>query len=305
MSKKTRLLVIGLAFASMGCIPKHPTKTHRPEISAPPWQERSVNSAATSVEYRYLFAQGPTEDAPAVLLLHGGFFDERIWINTRNLASQFNVYALSWPDDSPLYDETFAGFGRIARDFLASLNIDDVVVVGVSMGSLTAIELATGHKDLKVRSLVLCSAVMLALNEEEIKTRMRIAKIAQDRSPERLRGFIEWRQARTELKPPPTGPDQDDIFWIRPASYYDQVFGSVKNQGSRRQPTQLITAPVLLISGTADETMPIEAVRQGTTFFPNAAKVEMVDIEGADHTMVMESGPLVAQKILSFLKQSQ
>jgi pimeloyl-ACP methyl ester carboxylesterase len=305
MSKKEMLLVVSLAFAFAGCIPRHPTKTHRPEISAPPWQERSVTSAATSVEYRYLFAQGPTEDAPVLLLLHGGFFDERIWINTRDLASQFNVYALSWPDDSPLYDKTFVGFGKIARDFLASLKIDDVVVAGVSMGSLTAIELVTGHKDLKIRGLVLCSAVMLSLSEEEIKARMRIAKIAQNRSPERLRSFIEWRQARTKLKPPPTGPNQDDIFWIRPSSYYDQVFGSVKNQGSRRQPTELITAPVLLISGTADETMPIEAVRQGTTFFPNAQKVEMFEIKNADHTMVMESGPLVAQTILSFLRQNE
>ncbi|MCU0663863.1 MAG: alpha/beta hydrolase [Myxococcota bacterium] len=294
------LLVLAVGIPSMGCIPRHPTKTHRPEISAPPWQERSVISPITSAEHRYLFAQGPSQDAPALLLLHGGFFDERIWINTRDLASRFNVYALAWPDDSPAYDGTFVGFGNVARDFLAALNIKRLVVVGVSMGSLAAIELVTGHADLEVQGLVVCSAVMLALSAEEIEARERIARIATNRSPERLAGFIEWKQARTKLIPPPEGPTQNDIFWVRPATYYAQVFGAVKNQGPRRQPTQRITAPVLLLSGTADETMPIEAVAQGVSFFSNARAVEMEAVEGADHSMVLASGPLVAGRMLGF-----
>lgn len=302
--KSEFILALVLLFVTgASCVPRHPTKTERPVLDTPPWQERHITSPVSGAGYRYLFAESKVSDAPALLLLHGGFFDERIWSNASDLASRFNVYALSWPDDSPFYDGSFAGFGRVARDFLAALGLSEVTVAGVSMGSLVAIDLASGYPEVKVKALVLCSAVMLALNEEEIKERLRIAGLARGRSPERLRAFIEWRESRAELATPPAGPTQHDIFWVRPASYYKQVFDSVGNQGNRRQPTDRIECPVLFVSGTADETMPIAAVRQGLSLFPRAAAVEMKEVEGADHTMVFARGPQVANVMLDFLER--
>lgn len=293
-------LVLLIVLALPGCVPKHPVKTARPVISSPPWEERAVRSAATGAEYRYLFAAGPGADAPALLLLHGAFVDNRVWLNVAGLAARFNVYTPSWPDDSPFYDGTFAAFGNAASDFLGALGLKRVFVAGVSMGCYAAIELIAGHPDIEAPGLVLVSATMLAIDKKEIEGRRRVSKIALDLQPERLRALVEWQEGRTRLIDPPSGPHGHDIFWVRPYSYYRQVFGAVGHDADKPQPTERIACPVLLLSGTADKSMPIELVRRGPARFPRAAAVELLEVPGQDHGMVFSDGPLVVAEVLAF-----
>jgi len=293
-----------VALVASGCLVGRPTRTTRPALGqTPPFEERTVRSSETGAEYRYLFAPGPSPAAPAILLLPGGIFDNRIWLYSGGLAERFNVYALDWPHDSPLYRGRMSDFGDVARDFLAALETaapdgsNMRFVAGVSMGTFAAIDLVSREPRIEIDALVLASTVMFAITPEEVEVRTGMAERALGFSPERLRAIIEWRVEGTEFDPAPGEVQQQQIFYVRPSSYYAQVFGASANQGDRPQDTQSIDCPVLFLAGTADETMRIDVARLSPTVFQDA---ELVEFEGYDHAMIFGHGPEMVEAMLAF-----
>jgi pimeloyl-ACP methyl ester carboxylesterase len=283
-----------------GCIPKRPTQTSRPEAIREPWELRSVE-AESGHEYRYLFAAGPSEDAPAMVLLPGGIFDNRIWLYADGLAEHFNLYAPDWPDNSLFYTGNSTDYGEIVADFLDALGIDELYLVGVSMGTFAAIDLASRKRDTaEIKALVLASTVMFGITEEEVETRSRYGELALKFSPERMRAVVEWQAGRTEYDEAPGELQQRDIFWVRPYVYYFQVFSMTKNQGDEKQDTMAIDCPVLFLHGTEDETMPVETARLNPTVFDDA---EWVEFEGLKHSMAFSHGPQMVEAILAWLEK--
>lgn len=290
-----------LLFLSLsGCIPRQPTQTVRPNVDESPWNARTVRSEATGQEYQYLHLAGPRESAPRLLLLHGGFFDQRMWLNMNDLGREFEVFALGMPSESPMYEGRVENYGDIAHDFLQALGIDDLVVVGQSAGGWAAVDLVSRHQDLNVRALVLISTGMFATSEEEVEQRIETSTTASEMEPERLRATVEYAVGRAELDQAPGEIQLEDIFYVRPYSYYEQLFGSTLNQGDRRQATDQITCPVLAIHGTDDETIPFEAAQSTTSVFSDATLVPM---EGLDHAMTFSHGPQVSATILEFVEE--
>ncbi len=283
-----------------GCIGKTPVRTARPTLNVTPWEARTVRSAASGHTYRYLFAAGPSEDAPAMLLLHGGIFDHHMWLNVAGLSKRFNVYALEWPDKSLFYTGHIEDYGEISADFLFALGITRVFVAGVSMGALAAIDLVSRKKELDVPALFVFSAVMLGITEEEVEERTAIGRRALGFAPDRLRSIIEWRVKRTEFDRAPGEIQMGDIYYTRPYPYYFQVFSMVVNQGGQRQDTMAIECPVLLLHGTDDETMPVHVARLSVPVFNDA---KMVEFDGFGHAMVFSHGPEFVQAIYRFLRQ--
>lgn len=286
----------------IGCIPKHPTKTTRPVLNVSPWQEKTVTSSHSGEQYRYLFLPGPRADAPAMLLLPGGFFDHRIWLNTTKLRAHFNVYALDWPDSSSLYKARVADMGEVVQDFLQTLGISSLYVAGVSAGSYGAIEVALRQDLFRVKALFLLSTAMFAINRTEVKRRLRMTRIALGFKPEKLRSVLEYRIDRTEFDSVPGPIQQAEIFYVRPYSYYSQLFHMVQNQGTHKQPTQTIDCPTLILHGTSDEVMPIENARLSTSVFSNASFLEFKDYK---HAMVFTHGPQIADSMLDFLMEKK
>ncbi|MCA5894735.1 alpha/beta hydrolase [Isoptericola sp. NEAU-Y5] len=96
---------------------------------------------------------------PAVLLVHAGVADRRMWTHMADaLSSRWRVVR---PDlrgfgDSPLPGETYANADDLA-DLLEQLGIEDAAVVGCSFGGEVALELAAAHPG-RVRRLVLLNA---------------------------------------------------------------------------------------------------------------------------------------------------
>lgn len=294
----TAVLLLGLL--SGGCIPRQPTRTARPDAITEQWELRTVRSASGH-EYRYLFAAGPSADAPAMVLLPGGIFDNRIWLYTSGLAEHFNLYAPDWPDNSLFYTGNSTDYGEIVVDFLSAIDVDEIYLVAVSMGTFAAIDVASRKKDaVRVKALVLASTVMFGITEEEVEERSRYGRLAMKFSPERLRAVVEWQAERTEYDEAPGEVQQLDIFWVRPYVYYFQVFSMARNQGEKKQDTMAIDCPVLFLHGTDDETMPIETARLNPTVFEDA---EWVELEGLKHSMVFSNGPQIVEAILAWLEK--
>lgn len=297
---KAAIAAVLVSVSLAGCIPSKPTRTARPEAVREPWELRTVRSESGH-EYRYLFAAGPSEDAPTMVLLPGGIFDNRIWLYTDGLAEHFNLYAPDWPDNSLYYTGHSTDYGEIVADFLDALGIDELYLAAVSMGTFAAIDLASRKKDAAdIKALVLASTVMFGITEEEVEERSKYGRLALKFSPERMRAVVEWQAERTEYDAAPGDVQQLDIFWVRPYVYYFQVFSMAKNQGDAKQDTMAIDCPVLLLHGTEDETMPVETARLNPTVFEDA---EWVEFEGLKHSMVFSHGPQIAEAILTWLEK--
>lgn len=100
-------------------------------------QGRGLNMA-----YMYLPAE---EGQPTVLLLHGKNFASSYWETTANWLHN-QGYGVVIPDqigfgksDKPVnYQYSFAALANNTKDLLTSLNLDDVIVTGHSMGGMVA-----------------------------------------------------------------------------------------------------------------------------------------------------------------------
>jgi pimeloyl-ACP methyl ester carboxylesterase len=238
-----------------------------------------------------------------ILLLPGGIFDARIWLYTHALTEQFNVYALDWPDNHLAYSGRVENYGEIASDFLSALEIEELFVAGVSAGSYAAVDLASRKTELRIKALFLFSTVMFAVDEEEAEERIGMASKAFIFSPQRLRAVVEWQVGRTEFDEAPGEHQQTDIFWVRPYSYYYQIFSMARNQGAKRQQTDKITCPVLFLLGADDEIMALEKARLNRTIFPNAHPLEVREFPGGKHSMVFSQGPEMVQAMVEFLRK--
>jgi pimeloyl-ACP methyl ester carboxylesterase len=298
MPAKPLLALLGLAALALlaACVPRHPTRTVRPEVPIAPWTERTVRSERSCAEYRYLHLDGPAPGAPVLLLLPGGFYDARIFLNTAALGGRFEVIALEWPDGCAMYSGHVSDYGEIAADFLGALGVRDIYLGGVSMGTYAAIDLASRKKEIAVRGLALFSAVMFAIDEDEVARRERMGRLGLRLGPERTRALVEAGVRRAEYEPAP-GVPQDEIFWVRPYSYYFQLFSMVLNQGARPQATRDIACPVLLVHGSEDDVMPVKWARLSPKVFADA---EYVEEAGGAHSMIYSRGPKLAGLVLDF-----
>jgi pimeloyl-ACP methyl ester carboxylesterase len=298
MSRKTRfaLLLAAAIPIAAACAPAAPTRTVRPDVRIAPWTERTVRSARSCAEHRYLHLDGPAPGAPAILLLPGGFYDARIYLNMAALAERFEVYALDWPDGCAAYTGHVGDYGEIAADFLGAVGVSRIHLVGVSMGTYAAIDLASRKRGLRVDGLALFSTVMFGIDGDEVARRERMARMALRLGPEKLRALVERGVRRADYEEAP-GLPQSAIFWVRPYSYYYQLFHMTLNQGAARQATREIGCPTLVVHGTEDEVMPVEWARLTTSVFPDA---EYAEEEGGAHSMIYSRGERLARLVLDF-----
>jgi len=294
-----KILLLTLSISLFGCFSKPPERTARPELIVPNWEELTIRSDVSGQSYNYMFAKGPSPDAPAIVLLHGGFFDQRMWMYMHGLNREFNVYAMGWPDSSPLYTGHTADYGDVVDDFLDALGIEELIIAGLSNGVYGAIELALKKNKRKVKALFLFSSVMFGITEEEVEKRTGLASRALSFEPNRFLRIVEWRISRTDFAVAPGEIQQDDIFYTRPYSYYKQIFSVAVNQGAKKQPTEQVTCPVLVLHGEEDETMPVDVAKLSTTVFPDA---EFKEFKGYTHTMVFSHGPALVPVVFEFLQ---
>jgi pimeloyl-ACP methyl ester carboxylesterase len=116
---------------------------------------------------------------PVVVLVHGHPFDRSMWApQVQALGSRFRVVA---PDlrgfgDSPA-TPGIVPMGELADDvweLLGRLGVGDVAVVGLSMGGVVAMEMATSQPD-RMWGLGLVATTAAAVTSDERRQRMELA----------------------------------------------------------------------------------------------------------------------------------
>ncbi len=271
-----------------------------PTVDLPPWTAAQVRSASNGSVYDYQHIAGPDEGAPALLMLPGGFFDNRIWHHMSSLADVYSLYALHWPAESPYYGGQLSDFGDLTADFLRAARIDEFHMAGVSFGTYAAIDLASRRPDLGPEALFLFSAVMLGEDRHEVRWRKALSRVGLG-LPHWLFGPLLWIRMRLAgFGEAPGDLQQRDIFWVRQPRYYQQLLGALGAQRGKRQRTDQVACPTLLLAGSEDGIMPIEAARKAPAAFSDA---ELLEFEGYGHSMVFEHGPEMVEAMRSFLER--
>ena len=290
--------LVGTATLLLGCIPNGATETTRPRLDVAPWTEKTVQNKKSGNWYSYMYLKGPSDDAPVAILLHGGIFDNRIWLNFEKLSQKYTVYAPKFPDSSPLYHRKIEDWGKVVTDFVNAVDVSPDLMVGVSNGAYGAIEYLL-QNDTNVRGLVLISTVMVSSSEKEIKKRTRMARFALRLSPGKLQGLVQSRANAIEYDKAPGKITQKDIFYVRPYPYYYELFSVPVTQGSKKQDTHRIKIPVLVLHGKDDEIMPLWAAKDTLKAFDNAT---LKEFDGQGHDMAFSIGPKLCDTILQFYK---
>lgn len=264
--------------------------------------ETKQANLATGVKLSYV-ESGP-KNAPVIIFLHGATDSSHSWSSTTPyLDSQYHIYALDQrghgDSDKPAYGYTVP---QMAEDVIAFMNrekVNKAVIVGHSMGSLIAHQVAAVYPE-RVNKLVLIGSAPTASGNAVLRdlwaTTIGTSTFQDPIDP----AFIEAWQ---------TGPNPvDPAFFSKvlsetakvPARVWKNIFRLLETD-NHAYFLKDITAPVMIIWGTqdaifsqADQDALIAALPTGAQFVPFA---------GAGHNVQWEQPQAVANSIQTFLAQ--
>jgi len=249
-------------------------------------------------------------DGPALLLIHAGVADSRMWeANLPALAERFRVvrYDMRGFGQSSLPPGEFSNH-EDALGVLDHLGIQTAHVVGVSFGGVIAIELALAQPE-RVGRLVLGAPSVRGLEPsdrvrtfwEEEEALLDDGKVAEAtelnlrvwvdgpyRQPDEvdpaMREAVRVMQMAAFEVPEPEGPEVDEIEPDPPAS------------------TRLadLTMPTLVLCGDLDLPEKLELSKQLSCELPDA---RFETITGAAHMLNMERPEAFNRAVLDFLDQ--
>jgi pimeloyl-ACP methyl ester carboxylesterase len=255
---------------------------------------------ATGVKLRYV-AEGPRDGVP-IVFLHGISDSSHSWSSTTPfLFSRFRTYALDQrghgDSGKPLYGYSMAQFAEDTVAFMDKLGIERAVIVGHSMGSVIAHQIASVHPE-RVSHLVLVGSAPTSV-KNEIVTFLWDEIIGrpdfQDPiDPEFIR----------ELK---TGPNPiDPVFFEKvveesakvPARVWKAVFRGLLTD-DHTDFLDDVSAPTLIIWGTLDPFFTLSDQQALQAALPGAV---FVPYDGAGHNTQWEQPERVAEDIQNFIE---
>jgi pimeloyl-ACP methyl ester carboxylesterase len=238
------------------------------------------------------------------VLLHGAMADSRDWhLQLATLADAFTVVAWDAPGSGesfePPDDFGLEGYADALAAFVGGLGLDTPHVMGLSFGSVLALELFRRHPVL-VRSLVLLSAYAGwagSLGREEAERRRR------------------WGQSVADLPPRQVAADFATTLFTQevPATIvqaYTEVMTDFRAAGVRAMANALadadlrdvlpsIDVPTLLVHGDADRRAPVEVAEKLRDRIPGS---KLVVIPGSGHMVTLEAPELVNDEVRRFLR---
>jgi pimeloyl-ACP methyl ester carboxylesterase len=249
------------------------------------------------------------ESGPAIVLLHGwGAFKELWWSTLHALAPAYRAYALDMPGHggSALGQvSTIAELAEVIAGFCAAHGLEQITLVGHSMGGNIVVELALRHPGLAGR-LVLVDA---AVDAHELPAYIR-SYLADSYGWAALRLSLALGSAFRPLGR--QVPHLHGGGWLRPWLRRSSYLAATEPTGLRRLLSALISnvtgerlarvlIPTLVISGQLDALVPIGHSRKIARSIPGA---RFVVIPGALHNPMDERPRAFERVLLEFLRET-
>ncbi len=239
-------------------------------------------------------------DDPVVLLIHGAGMDSTVWsLQTRYLAHRGRrAIAIDLPahgrsEGGPL--PTIAEMADWVVRFVAEAGLGPVHVVGHSMGTFIALELASRHAEV-VSSVTLCgTATGMPVHPE-------LLDAAEHDLPRAAALMAAWGHGR----PAHTGPNPTPGLWMtggaralvengRPGVLATD-FRACMAYGRAEAAAAEVTCPATVVIGLGDKMTPPKGGRALAAALPSATVIELAD---TGHQMMTEHPTAVKRAILA------
>ena len=255
---------------------------------------------ATGVKLKYV-ESGPRH-APAIIFLHGATDSSHSWSAvTPYLDTTYHTYALDQrghgDSEKPAYGYTIPQMADDVIAFMDREKIHQAVMVGHSMGSLIAHQLASVYPE-RVSKLVLVGSAPTASGNTVLRDLWQNPIGTADFKDPIDPAFIEAWQ---------TGPNPvDPVFFQKvlsetakvPARVWKNIFRMLESDNHQYY-LKDIKAPVLIIWGTQDAIFP--QADQDALLAALPANAQFQPYAGAGHNVQWEQPQQVALSIQNFL----
>ncbi len=240
---------------------------------------------------------------PPLVLLHGGFGDSRDWRRQLDdLSDAFTVVAWDAPGCGQSTDppDTFraSDYGDCLADFIAALALGRPHLLGLSAGSVLALELYRGHRTVPA-SLILASAYAGwagSLPAEEVDRRLTQVLRETELPPEQfVPGWIPT------LLTPAAPKDLIDEMTETMSAFHPvgtRVLINAFGNADYRPVLPTITVPSLLLYGDVDSRSPLHVARDLHEQIPGST---LVVLPGVGHASNMEAPAAFNAAVRTFL----
>ncbi len=228
-------------------------------------------------------------DDPAVLLIHGAGLDRTIWqMQTRNIAFQGRrVFAVDLPghgySEGPAL-ETVEEIADWMTRFMAAVEVVSATVMGHSMGSLVALDLASRYPE-RVDRLILTGVAESMPVHPEL---MAAAKADKPLAPELIVYWGLGEKAQTGGHPLPG-------LWVHGASevllknaksgVLARDLAACDGYGDAKERAVMISCPTYFVLGRDDKMSPVQSGERLAGVIESA---EVNILERCGHMMMIE-----------------
>jgi pimeloyl-ACP methyl ester carboxylesterase len=242
-------------------------------------------------------------DDPIVLLIHGAGMDSTVWqLQTRYLAYRgFRAVAIDLPGHGRSEGEALTSVEAMAdwvARFVAAAGFDSVHVVGHSMGTFIALELASRYASI-VRSITLCGTATAMPVHPDL-----LAAAAND-LPAAAALMASWGHD----KPAHVGTNPTPGLWMlggsralvensTPGVLATDFAACVAYQNASTAATA-VSCPAAVVIGLGDKMTPPKGGRALATSIPSARIVELAN---TGHSMMTENPRAIKQAILETVR---
>ncbi len=238
-------------------------------------------------------------DDPAVLLIHGAGMDSTVWsLQTRYLAHHdLRAVAIDLPAHGSSDGEPLPSIGDMADwvvRFIAAAGLGPVHVVGHSMGTFIALELASRHAD-AVSSITLCgTATGMPVHPE-------LLAAAEHDLPRAAALMAAWGHGRAAH----AGPNPTPGLWMtggaralvengRPGVLATDFRACMAYERAEAAAAE-VTCPTTVVIGLGDKMTPPKGGRALAAALSSATVIELAD---TGHQMMTEHPTAVKRAIL-------
>lgn len=244
-------------------------------------------------------------EGPALVLLHGAFSDSRAWRpQLEGLCDEFTVIAWDAPGCGGSSDppETFGrdAYGECLEAFVRELRLDRPHVLGLSLGSVVALELYRRQPG-AIHSLVLASAYAGwagSLPRDELAARTRRAWADVDKSPaDWVRDYLPTFFSQS-VSQGVIDAAEAMILDSRPAGLAAALRAFAAADLRHVLPT--ITIPTLLLYGGADQRSPRAVADDLHAQIPDS---ELAFLSDAGHDCNLEAPTAFNDAVRGFLQE--
>ncbi len=232
----------------------------------------------------------PTTDEPVVLLIHGAGMDSTVWqLQTRYLAHRgLRAIAIDLPAHGRSGGEPMESVGEMADwvvRFMTAAGFDRAHVVGHSMGTFVALELASRYAD-RIDSITLCgTATGMPVHPELLDA----AVHDLPRAAALMAAWSHAKQAHVGVNPTPglwmTGGARALVENGRPGVLAAD-FGACLAYDSAEASAAAVSCPATVVIGTADKMTPAKSGRALAAAVPS---VGVVELPATGHMMMIEN----------------